>query len=140
MPAVNVLCDEVADQAPDEHVRGKMLLAAYARKVDRRRQTIGEHLGEESGVFMRNDASDRPSGSGVFRREGCATLEKVPAAIPLKRPLTSQRILESFNHHQTVQGRFTGKKSGLAPVIVVGGVAQEPHPSRTSDERAYTCV
>ncbi len=86
---------------------------------------------------MRNDPRDRPSGSGVFRRERCATLEKVPAAIPLKRPLTSQRILQSFNHHETVQSRLTGKQSSLAPVFVVRGVAQQPHPSRPSDERSH---
>src|SRR5260370_22608395 len=111
MPAVNVLCDEIADQAADEYVRGKMLPGAHPRKVDRRRQTIDEKLGEESGAFMRNDASHRPSRRGVFRREGATTAEKVPAAIALKRPLTAPRILQSFNHHETVQGRFTGKKS-----------------------------
>src|SRR5260370_1390585 len=140
MPAVNVLCDEIADQAADEYVRGKMLPGAHARKVDRGRQTIDEQLGEGPGVFMRNHPRDRPSGSGVFRREGCATLEKVPAAIALKRSPTSQRILQSFNNHQAVQGRFTGKKSSLAPVRVVVGVAQQPHPSRGSNERSYACV
>src|SRR6267378_3350514 len=140
MAAVDVLCDEIADHAADEHVRGKMLAGAHPREVDRCRQTIDEQLGERSGVFMRNDPRDRPCGSGMFRRERCATLKKVPAAIPLKRPLTSQRILKSFYHDKTVQGRFTGKKSRLAPVIVVVGVAQQPHPSRATDEREYTYV
>src|SRR5258708_10178670 len=140
MAAVDVLCDDIADHAAGEHVRGKMLPGAHARKVDRGRQTIDEQLGEESGVFMRNDSRHRPSGSGVFRREGCTAAEKVPAPIPLKRPLTSQRILQSFNHHQTVQGCFTGKKSSLSPVIVVRGVAQQPHPRRASDSRSPACV
>src|SRR5258708_4447890 len=140
MAAVDVLSDEISDHAANELVRRKMLPGMHPRKVHRHRQSIYEQLGEDSRVFMRNDPRDRPSGSGVFRRERCAALEKVPAAIPLKRPLTSQRILYSFHHDKTVQSRFTGKQSSLAPVIVVRGVAQQPHSTRPADERSYAGV
>src|SRR5260370_1580413 len=118
MPAVNVLCDEIADQAADEYVRGKMLPGAHPRKVDRRRQTIDEQLGEESAVFMPNDASHRPSRRGVFRREACTTAQKIPAAIALKRPFTSQRPLQSFTPHETLHARSTANNSNLTPVFV----------------------
>src|ERR1700730_17730544 len=113
MPAINVLCHELADPSTNDHVRRKMLLAAHTREVDRCRQTIDEHLGKEPRVFVCNDTCDRPSSSRVFRRERCAPEEKIPAAIALERSLASERIFQPLNHHQTVQGRFTGKKSSF---------------------------
>jgi len=113
MAAVDVLCDEIADHAADEHVRGKMLAARTREKSTVGRQTIDEQLGERSGVFMRNDPRDRPCGSGMFRRERCATLKKVPAAISLE---TAVDVPIGYLNPSTTTKLFKAASPARSPV------------------------
>src|SRR5207302_1073108 len=54
--------------------------------------------------------------------------------IALIRPFTLQGILHALDHYQAIQCRFAGKKSCFAPMFIVRGMTQEPHPCATSNE------
>ena len=122
-PAVNVLRDEVAEYAADEHVRREMLARFHAGNVHQRRKAIREDLRERTGIFVRNHAGDGPRCRSMFRGEGSAApLKERATAIALKRTFAPQGIFHSFDHHKTVDRGFAGKEAGLAPMLVVRGM------------------
>src|SRR5438309_1571369 len=103
MAAINVLCDEVADQGTNDHVRRKMLLGAHARNVDQRSQTVSHDFSKRARIFVCDDSGNGPCCGGVLRRKRRATtLKERAAAIALVRPLTPQRVLEGLDRYQAV--------------------------------------
>src|SRR2546430_2560279 len=69
MPAVNVLCNEIADHAADQYVRWKMLARFHARDAHQRGQAVRHDLGERAGIFVSDYACHRPCSRGMFRRK-----------------------------------------------------------------------
>ena len=65
-PAVNVLRDEVAEYAADEHVRRKMLARFHARDAYQRSQAVRHDLGERAGILVGDYACHRPCGGGML--------------------------------------------------------------------------
>src|SRR6266849_4062956 len=70
----------------------------------------------------------------MFGGKRRAPLKKVSAAVPLKRTFPSRRILEDLNRDQTVERGFSGQQPGFPPVFVVGGITQQPHAGRATDQ------
>src|SRR5271163_3874765 len=61
-------------------------------------------------------------------------MKKLPASSALEGTLASKSILEHFRGHHTVESRFAGQKSGLAPVLIVRGIAEQIEPSPSADK------
>src|SRR5690349_7736401 len=90
---------------------------------------------------MSHYTGNRPGDCSVPRRKrSTPALKERPTTIALIRPLAAQGIFHSFDHHQTIDGSFARKETGLAPVLVVRGVAEQPHATGAADERAHTGV
>src|SRR6267143_6124487 len=135
MSAINILRDEISDDAVDQYIGGKVLMAAHARNVHQGSKAVGDGFHERAGIFVRDYPRHRPCSGRMFRGERRSTvLKKRPGAVALKRTLAAQGIFESIHYHQAVQRCFTCKESGLAPVIVVLGMTQKPHSSRPANK------
>src|SRR5258707_8697575 len=76
----------------------------------------------------------------MFGWERSSALKKRAAAIALKWPFASQRVLQAFHYHQAIERRFTGKKSRFAPVLVMADVPQQPEPARASEPRSQSGI
>ena len=88
---IDVLRNHVTRQAPDEHVRRKVLVRPYARKTHQRRQAVGSDLGQRPGIFVRHHAGDGPGCRRVLGGKGGApALEKWTAAVALEGTLPPQ--------------------------------------------------
>src|SRR5580704_8215487 len=132
---VDLLRDEIAQYCADKNIRWEVLAATHAGIADRGSQAIGHKLGKGAGILVGENPRHCPCRSGVFRgKGGAARLEERPAAVTLEWSFAAQRILQSFNHHQTVHHRFTGKKPSLAPVVVMANAAQQPESSGPSNQ------
>src|SRR5260370_1129206 len=141
MSAIHILCDEVYYDGPYENVGGKVLAAANSRVVHQRRQTIGRDFHQRAGVFVGKDSCYGPCRGRVLRRKRCATaMKKRPASVALERALTPQGIFQGFNRYETIERGFAGKKSRLAPVLVVADVTQQPHSASSSDQSSDSRV
>src|SRR5712692_1507125 len=128
MAAIDVLRHKITDHAANQDIGGKVLMGANARNVHQRRKAVSHDFGEWPCILLRDDSSHRPRRSGVFGRKGRATtLKERAASVALEWPLTPQRILHSFHHHQTVYRRFAREESSLAPVLIVTHVTHHPH-------------
>ena len=88
MPAVNILRDEIAHDAADEDVGGKMLAATNTRVVHERGEAVNRNFHERVGIFVRDDAGDRPRGGSVLRGKGSATVKEGSSSVTVKRTLT----------------------------------------------------
>jgi len=133
-PAVDVLCDEIAQHASDKHIRRKVLAAMNARKVNRSCRSVRDQLRQDSGIFVGYYTGNRPGGGCVLRGKRCSALEEVSAAGPLIWTFPPERILHEFDRDQAIQGRFAGEPAGFAPVLVVGRKAYQVHASGRSGE------
>src|SRR5215472_2625014 len=108
MPAVDILRDEIAENAADQHVGGKVLAGSYPRNIHQGGQAVRENLRERTGILMRHHAGDRPGCSGVFGgKRRAAALKKRTATIALKRALAPEGIFHSLDHHQAVKRSFS---------------------------------
>ncbi len=67
--------------------------------------------------------------------ERSAALKKRAAAITLEGPLAPQRIFNGFHGNEAVKSSLAGKQSCLAPVLIVGGITEDPHARSTADQR-----
>src|SRR6516164_5008575 len=83
---------------------------------------------------MRNNASSSPRGGCVFRRKGSPSVKETPVAVVLIRTLTAQGVFHRFDHQKTVQDGFASQKPCLAPVLVVCGITEQPHGSRSTKQ------
>src|SRR5437588_774201 len=141
MTAVNVLRDQIADHAADQHVGRKMLVRFHARNIHQGSQAVSKDFREWTGILMRDNTGNGPRCRSMLRRKGsAAALKERATAIALIRPLTLQRIFQSFDHHETIDRRFARKKTRLTPMIVVRCATQQPHSSPTADERADASI
>src|SRR5882724_7636848 len=65
--AIDVLRDEVAEEAADEDVRGKMLASTYSRETYGRSGAVSQNLAQWPGILVRDDSRDGPGRRRVLR-------------------------------------------------------------------------
>src|ERR1700733_14293521 len=136
--AIDVLGDELADQTAKKNIRRKMLLAPYSRNADEGGQTVANNFWEEAGIFVSKNSGYGPRGSGMLGRKRSTPLEEGAGTIALIGTLATQRIFHELNGDETVDGRFAGKQSGLAPVFVLGWITKKEKSRASAYERAET--
>ena len=135
MPVINVLCDEIPNQAANQHIRWKVLIRLDARDTHQRGQAIRHDFGKRARVFVCDYTRYRPCRGSVFGRKGrAATLEERTAPIALIGARTPQHVFERVDRNQAVQRRFACEETGLAPVFVVGHVTHHPHSARPANK------
>src|SRR5260370_35753088 len=117
MLAVEVYYLKPADGAADQNVRWEMLLTADARRAYRGGQTVNKQRGQRAGVFVGDDASDRPCGCCMFRRERNAALTESSAIVVLQRPLAAERVLHCIDWNQAIDCCFPSQNAGFNFVI-----------------------
>ncbi len=137
---INILGDEIAENASDENVGGEVLLAVDARVVDGCSEAIDDNFGEDTGIFVGNDAGDGPGGGSMFGRKGSAARKERAAAIALIGTLAAKSIFQGFRDEQAVERSFTSEPAGFAPVLAMIDVTEEPHTASTADEGANGSV
>ena len=125
---------------PTKTSEGKCCSALNPRVADQRGQAIGQQFRKRAGILVRNHSRHRPRRSAVFGRKRSAALKKVPAAVPLKRALTAQPVLEDFRRNQAVDRGFAGQQPGFPPMLVVRGKTQQPQTRRAAHQRAHPGV
>jgi hypothetical protein len=135
MPTVDLLGDEAAQDAADEDISGKVLLSADAGVADHRSQSVSQQLWQRSRIFMSDHTCHCPCRSRVLGRERRASLKEVSRAVSLQRSLPAQRVFQRFNGNQAVEGGLTSEQASFTPMVIVGGIAQQPQACRTSDQR-----
>src|SRR6266853_622235 len=141
MAVVYILGDEIAHDAADEDVRWKMLVPTNSRVVHEGCQTVSHDFHQRPRVLMGDYSRYRPCRRRMFRwKRGSAILKKWPASVALVRPLATQRVFECLDRDQAVHCRLAGQKPRLAPVFVVPDVTQQPHSTRSADERPQTGI
>src|SRR5579859_304465 len=70
MPAVDILRDEIAENAADENIGRKMLAGSNSRVIHERSQTVRRDFHEWIRVLMRDHSGDGPGRARMLRRKG----------------------------------------------------------------------
>src|SRR6266436_352071 len=140
MARVNLLCDHIAEHSAHKNVGRKMLPAAHAGIAHRASQAIRQYFRKWAGIFVRQNSRHGPRRRRMFGWERSSALKKRAAAIALKWPFASQRVLQAFHHHLAIERRFPGKKSRFAPVLVMADVPQQPETARASEQRSQSGI
>src|SRR5450759_2465677 len=124
MRPVYIPADQIAEGAAHDHVGGEVLPGRDARQSNSRGRAVGQQFGQRSGIFLGDDARDRPCGQGMFRgKRGAAGSEAAGVRLVRTRSLESE--FHSLAHDYAVHRRFTRQYAGLAAVVVVGGCSAQ---------------
>src|SRR6202171_4711851 len=94
MRAINVAANEPPNRDANDHVRREMLFSHDTGRAHSRSQPVNGHLRERPGIFVGDDAGNRPGYGRMVRRKRDAMFEEFTEAVALVGTLSAKQVLE----------------------------------------------
>jgi len=140
MTAVDLLRNQVSNDAANGNVRREMVAGTDARKTHCGSETVAEELGERAGVFMREDSRDGKSRRHMLRREGRAALEEAATAVVLEGARPLGHVLQYLDDDEAIQRSFTSQETSFHAVIVLFDLPPQIEAASRANQRSHTGV
>src|SRR5581483_6860305 len=140
MGSINLATEVPAKSAAHHQVCHEVFASGKARGIYAARNTVGQRLGQRTGVFMGDHTGYGKTGRGMKRGKRISALKKTSSAISNEGAVASRRVLDNLSIEGGIDCGFAAKQSGFTLLIVVAEVTPQKHARARGSESSESSI